>query len=239
MSLKDLYLLRFDDETLKVKSDFKKVLKEECKKKYNIESRFDNNKPKVRNTLLLFNIATIMSDKKSTNRFSFAQYIENNWDIEHITPQTPKEIEDKEQRKAWLEQFESSDFISEDFKSKINDIDNAIKDTNWEDIFKLSIDELNKQNIDINSINSIDNLTLLSDTVNRGIGNEYFHKKRQLVIDYSKKGCFIPTCSMNVFLKLYNPSPKNLYFWTADDRQRYTEEIKQQLNAFCQIDGDK
>jgi len=216
-----IYKLREKEGNLISKSTFIENLKNDIKIEIDLEATY-NNKEKVRKVLLAFNIATILSDKESNSRFSFARFKKNKWDIEHITPQNPKEINSSEKRKAWLDQFKNEDFYSNDFDFSNED--------NWAIIKKQGIEVLEKKSAEYTD--SIDNLTLLTDGTNRGIGNKTFYEKRAKIIEYAKQGAFIPPCSMNVFLKLYNDNPKDLYFWTEIDREKYLEQIDEKLKFF-------
>jgi len=227
-SIAKIYKLRKKGKEVKSKSDFIRELK------VLINSDIDNffnlvykNKEKINKVLLSFNIATILSDKESNNRFSFARYKKKKWDIEHITPQNPKEISGQDERKAWLKQFENESFYSEDF-----DFSN---DDEWKKKWKKGIEILERKS---EYTDSIENLTLLTDSTNRSIGNKTFYEKRAKIITYAKQGAFIPPCSMNVFLKLYNDNPKDLYFWTENDRKKYLKEIENKLQFFNTENND-
>ena len=63
---------------------------------------FNDGKSNVRKVLLLFNILTILQDKKSDMRFPFNKYKVEKWDIEHVCSQTDKLITDESQRRSWI-----------------------------------------------------------------------------------------------------------------------------------------
>lgn len=66
------------------------------------ELSFNDNKSDIKKVLLLFNIQTILQDKKSDLRFPFYKYKREKWDIEHICSQTEKSITDENQRRLWI-----------------------------------------------------------------------------------------------------------------------------------------
>ena len=66
------------------------------------ELSFNDSKGNVRKVLLLFNILTILQDKKSDMRFPFNKYKVGKWDIEHVCSQTDKLITDESQRRSWI-----------------------------------------------------------------------------------------------------------------------------------------
>lgn len=90
---------------------------------------FNDSKGNVKKTLLLFNILTVLQDKKSDLRFPFYKYKIEKWDIEHVCSQTDKYINDEKQRRLWIEDmFEyfvgsSSD---EEVNSYIEELENQI-----------------------------------------------------------------------------------------------------------------
>lgn len=63
---------------------------------------FNVSKEKIRKILLLFNILTVLQDKKSDMRFPFNKYKVGKWDIEHVCSQTDKLITDEKQRRLWI-----------------------------------------------------------------------------------------------------------------------------------------
>ena len=65
--------------------------------------RFDNNndKEKIRNILLLFNIEYLLQNESSHQRFQFDSYQNLNWDLEHICSRT--NIPGDKDRKSWAE----------------------------------------------------------------------------------------------------------------------------------------
>lgn len=90
---------------------------------------FNDSKGNVKKILLLFNILTVLQDKKSDLRFPFNKYKVEKWDIEHVCSQTDKYINDEKQRRLWIEDmFEyfvgsSSD---EEVNSYIEELENQI-----------------------------------------------------------------------------------------------------------------
>lgn len=63
---------------------------------------FNDNKRDIKKVLLLFNIQTVLQDKKSDLRFPFYKYKRDKWDIEHVCSQTEKSITDENQRRLWI-----------------------------------------------------------------------------------------------------------------------------------------
>ncbi len=56
----------------------------------------------VKQVLLLFNILTVLQSNKSDMRFPFSKYKKEKWDIEHISSQTDKRINDDGRRLEWI-----------------------------------------------------------------------------------------------------------------------------------------
>lgn len=219
LSLSDLYKLYAENKDI---TGFKTALKDRCKKtvKYEnnnfLELRYDEEKNQVFNLLLLFNIATLNANSQEKNRFSFADFHKNKWDVEHISPQNPK---DNEELKKIIEDRQNPIFTA---------LKNALSQNNEKEIES----EREKFFATDESLMSIENLTLLTSHDNRGIGNKFFSEKRNKLKEYFQKGSFIPTCSMNVFMKFYSENPRQMDFWDEKDRQSYKEAIKQKIKSF-------
>lgn len=203
LSLSYLYKLYAKNNGI---TGFKTALKDHCKKHVDykdnnfLELRYDERKDQVFNLLLLFNIATLNANLQEKNRFSFANFHKNKWDVEHISPQNPKDNEELKKIEEKIK-LEREKFFATD-----------------------------------ESLMSIENLTLLTSHDNRGIGNKFFFEKRNKLKEYFQKGSFIPTCSMNVFMKFYSENPQQMNFWDKDDRKCYKKAIKDRIIEFF---GDK
>lgn len=204
----------------KSKNEFKKWLVDECKNHIDypdgfMQLRYDENKDKVFNLLLLFNIATLNERPQEAVKFSFANLHKYNWDIEHISPQNPQNIEKvtKELREG------NVNGIFTDLLEKINNGESYDK-------------ELDKFFAMDDDLMAIGNLTLLIAHDNRGIGNGFFFKKRQKLQEYYQQGSFIPACSMNVFMKFYSDNPEQMAFWDEKDRESYKNKLEQTIKKF-------
>lgn len=219
LSLSDLYKLYAENKGI---TGFKTALKDRCKKTVNYENnnfwelRYDEEKNLVFNLLLLFNIATLNANSQEKNRFSFANFHKNKWDVEHISPQNPK---DNEELKKIIEDRQNSIFTA--LKDALSQNDEEKIKSEREKFF--ATDE---------SLMGIENLTLLTSHDNRGIGNKFFSEKRNKLKEYFQKGSFIPTCSMNVFMKFYSENPRQMDFWDEKDRQSYREAIERTIKSF-------
>ncbi|MBR6250170.1 MAG: DUF262 domain-containing protein [Bacteroidales bacterium] len=212
-SLADIFT-KFNNS--KSKHEFKDWLKEECKEYISypdefMNLRYDTNKSEVLNLLLLFNIATLLKKPQEHVKFSFASFHNYKWDVEHISPQNPKDIEAIKQK---LRDCNSNHIFDSLLQKDVVD------------------EEMNKFFADDDELMGLGNLTLLTAHDNRGIGNKFFFEKRNKLQEYYQDGSFIPTCSLNVFLKFYTEEPDQMLFWDENDRKDYTQEIKSKITDF-------
>lgn len=85
--------------------------------------------------MLLFNVLSVLDCEKSSARFSFKNFYDTKWDLEHISSQTPKDIDD-DGKTDWILtnlayfsgikfDFENKD--SREKRKKITDYKNKIK----------------------------------------------------------------------------------------------------------------
>lgn len=200
----------------KSKQGFKDWLKEESKKYINypdefMNLRYDTDKSGVFNLLLLFNIATLLKKPQERIKFSFANFHKYKWDVEHISPQNPKNID---QIKLKLSECNTNHIFDSILQKDVID------------------EDMNKFFATDDDLMSIGNLTLLAAHDNRGIGNRFFFEKRQKLQEYYQEGSFIPMCSMNVFLKFYTQEPDQMLFWSEEDRKNYADKIKDTITDF-------
>ncbi|MBC2457039.1 GmrSD restriction endonuclease domain-containing protein [Clostridium beijerinckii] len=78
--------------------------------------------------------------------------------------------------------------------------------------------------------NSIGNLTLLSNYINSGIGNEPYMVKKEKVYEYFKKGAFIPLSTMMIFTDIYMNNMEEKRQWLPESRDLY---LKDMLDTIC------
>ena len=208
----------------KSKKTFKKWLVNECMNHIDypdgfMQLRYDENKDKVFNLLLLFNIATLNERPQEAVRFSYANLHAYKWDVEHISPQNPK---NDDALKTVVEKFKDNECL----KKLIAALNKEEKDA---DIIE---EERAKYFAAGDDLMGIQNLTLLSFHDNRGIGNKFFFEKRQKLQEYYQQGSFIPACSMNVFMKFYSDNPEQMAFWDEKDRESYKNKLEQTIKKF-------
>lgn len=211
----------------KSKDAFKKWLKDECKSHIDypngfMQLRYDEHKDSVFNLLLLLNIATLNERPHEAVKFSFANLHGNKWDVEHISPQNPKNDDDL---KKAVEKF----IDNEDFKRLFD----ALNKPHKEEKDKKTIEDARTNYFATgDDLMGIQNLTLLTAPDNRGIGNKFFFEKRQKLQEYYQQGSFIPACSMNVFMKFYSNNPEQMAFWDKNDRNSYKNKLESTIKKF-------
>lgn len=211
--------------------------------------------------LLLFNIVTIASDKKSNYRFPFHLFKSQQWDIEHIRSKNDKELNKPEEWKSWIKDmvtyFTSKDIdqeIVDDLTDKrieeqfsLKELDKDVHEelrsmiiAYKEDNIQKSIVQLSfsffrtyfKEDKDDLDKDSIGNLALLDAYTNRSYGNAFYTLKRQRIQENGKYGLFVPVCTTNTFMKVYSKKLENLNFWSTEDAESYTLEIINVLKPY-------
>ncbi|MFC2039868.1 DUF262 domain-containing protein [Chloroflexota bacterium] len=225
----------------KTKTEFKELLKKKITEhvQCNIdELNYEDDSPKIRKVLLLFNIATLLSNSGSNARFQFERYKNESWDIEHIHSVQSEMPEAATHIKDWLEQVEGFS-ENEELKAKISEYLNT-KHSVDDDVFSLLYNEIlsfySERGV-IENVDAISNLTLLDSGTNRGYKNAIFPIKRQKIIEKDTYGTFIPICTKNVFMKYYTQKVDQMTFWGKEDRKDYFETMKRVLSPY--ISGDE
>ena len=205
------------------KKDFIKKLKEKCKLiiRYPDHLEFKYNKDAVWKLLIQFNIAALLIKQDEKLKFSFSDFHKYNWDVEHISPQNPK---DDIAFKKLLDDYKEC-FLPDDLKNYFSN------ETTLEKQLEI------KRRYFAEDPDILGNLTLLRDKENRGIGNRFFFDKRAKLKEYFQSGAFIPTCSMNIFVKFYSNNPEQMLFWEEQDQTDYLESMNVVFENFYK--GDK
>lgn len=197
--------------------------------------RYDNNYDRVWNLLLLINIATLnMVKTEELNRvhkiskFSFADFHNCKWQIEHISPRQAKVTEDLE-----IPGIAEMPPVG----TKITEIDDMMLKEKI-DPYVASLDE---------SVMCLSNLTFLSNHINASIGNHHYTEKRDLVLKKQSEGFYLLPSSMMVFTKAYTDKAgynkeiveSKTSFWSDIDRKAYLCMIKNILsNPYFEVKKD-
>ena len=202
-------------ETNTNKIIFKNHIKNEIKRIINsigidtpLKEKIFDDKKKWKPLLLLHNIQTVINQNielKNQNKyrqsvfykFPFHLYKKEKWDVEHIAPVTPSNLDKKKDQDEWLEccllsdlleltQENIRDYLKNRDKNKDFDEDGKIFKNLAKDITefvlekKLELDEKNK--------NKIWNFVLLDSSSNRSYKNALFAVKRRFIIG-KDQGC--------------------------------------------------
>lgn len=179
------------------------------------------------NILLLLDVISHTKDNEIGNPLPFlkAKYFTNyKEDKEHIFAGTPKELmelTDFDALKNYIESLESEinfPFSKEDWYSfEIQERETKLNDLKT---------EIHKKT----PINSIGNLVLLHQTINRGYGNDGYRKKRSEILSNTVNGLYVRQHTVKVFLK--HKSQENLNTWEFSDVRKNANEIAITLEEF-------
>lgn len=201
------------------------------------------------NVLLLLNIEQYINDI-SNNKFPFDLYKNENWSVEHINPQNPKDFENIKAIKHWLNSFKTY-FSERDTEKELQEnittfleILNGLDQTKRLAEVRLKKEDSAILNGIIEKITSllelhkIGNLTLLDRNTNSKLGNKVFKTKRtdllHLYYHSKNENVFIPESTKDVFTKNY--SKKESAFadeiFGFQDMEDYKLHITQQLKKY-------
>ena len=173
--------------------------KEENEKTAFSENWYDNKLVMV--STLLDIISILSSNSAYLPARHFKVYKE---DLEHIFPQTPvgDRVKDKVKQTQILKEYLEiiNQLLSEEEKIYIGDCDINWDDQNWKDGIKASINDKIKKVIPINSLG---NMCVLHESVNRGYGNDFFLEKRIDIMRKSQEGFFIRPHVYDAFNKIF------------------------------------
>ncbi|WP_434953189.1 DUF262 domain-containing protein [Shewanella sp. HL-SH4] len=198
----------------------------------------------IRSWLLLFNLATALSDERSNLRFQFDNFKCQRWDIEHIRSVTNDKPGRNDQQREWLghckEYFESQEMQ----KDLVKEIDTYLilpsippNPEAFDKIYEELLKVFNEESF-WEAQHGVANLTLLDESTNRSYGNSVFAIKRQKLLELDQAGIFVPLCTRNVFLKCYSPQVGNAMFWSEKDRDGYEVAMIDTLtDFFCGFAG--
>lgn len=190
---------------------------------------------KIRTTLLLFNLTSLLQNLASNIRFQFDSFKANSWDIEHVRSVTTSIPKGKTERDRWLQLARKQLTGADDQRELCQAIaayfaqTESATDTQFHDLHTRVLAAF-KEDSEVDD--SIGNLTLLDAQTNRGYGNAVFAVKRERILELDQRGIFVPLCTRNLFLKCYSQGVDHLLFWSVKDSQGYLEAMCNTLVNF-------
>jgi hypothetical protein len=199
----------------------------------------------IRQTLALFNIATLLKTRKVDFRFPFDVYHSNAWDIEHVSSQAGENLNRADDQDEWLELCKSElkpdlDAGDRNAGNLMEQIDHFRQKTSSQLSFEALRDKIQdyfEESGLHDGLHGIGNLTLLDAGTNRAYKNALFAVKRSTILGNEKKGTFILPCTRDLFLKVYSERPANLRRWKAEeDGSAHKDAI---CNVLEQFFGEK
>lgn len=214
---------------------------------YNNESGSDNKK--IRSILLLYNLAALEVEEKTDVKFAFDKFkIKNAWDLEHINAvasERPTDESDIETNASliWLKSALELPDIDKIYTSDNQKVHDLIKETIEKKLYLSKNDNSKFINIyesvinyfnELESPDSIGNLTLLDAGINRSYKNDVFPIKRKKIIEKNCSDIYIPLGTKKVFFKAYAES-KNLLKWTQEDFDGYVTDIIDKISKYLEI----
>lgn len=186
-----------------------------------------SNRRAVKTTLLLFNVATLLANRKSNIRFQFDSFKSEVWDIEHIRSVVNISLDSHTDQVRWLnltvgylETVDIHQDLVKDIQAFILLPQREATQERFEALHNEVLKVFKEDNSD-ETDNGIFNLTLLDQTTNRSYKNAVFAVKRQRLLDLDQAGIFVPICTRNVFLKSHSAHVDNNMFWSKEDRDGY------------------
>ena len=264
--LKDLY----DIADFSTKTEFKQKLDEIIKNLIKFkkadktyvtdifdELNYEDNYPEIKRILLLYNIISMIEDKKEnkeetekslilkdTSFFPFHAYKKMVWNLEHIASRqddAPKNKDVLPWLKGTLPHINENKELKKNILTLIEELSKINDCNNYNEKQKSKIAEIYRNtityfsgNIDEDGKNRISNLALLDEKTNKSYGNKVFPKKRREIIEQEQKGVFVPICTKKVFYKClpYENEYPNISFWTKGDIIAYKKDIETVLAKY-------
>lgn len=192
--------------------------------------------------LLLMNVESVRRRRGSSERYSFREHAAGEWSLEHIHAQNAERLNRADQWVEWLrlhrEALAHMPSVGEQRRAELlSSIDEAmgsitaarfrVLEAELAEVFSTSGEA------ETTGVHSIANLALLPRDVNSALSNGFFEVKRRAVIDWDKKGAYIPVCTRHAFLKYYTAAEaQQVHFWSAQDREGYLQALVESVSPY-------
>ena len=244
-----------------MKSEFLSYLKETCSSTIIEhgecalqELDYVNNKEKIHNILLLFNLATTQNQISEMARYPFDRHFEaakQRWSLEHIHAQNEK-------RATWKEEQFSKikNFLSKIHVSGIESLHKHLKDKKSsadisDDAYKAIIGAFMGEKIEYDAVkrtfssawekdDHLTNMALLQGDKNASFNNKLFPEKREKLAEYEnaeQPTAFVPICTRNVFFKHYSPNSENPFVWDKTAGEEYVTVLTETVAAYLGLEA--
>lgn len=194
----------------------------------------DTHKEKCARLLLLMNVETVRRVKDSTERYSFRIHRRGAWSLEHIHAQHAEGLTKAEQWKEWLRLHREAlaDLPSvnptrrETLLARIDGVGDQIDRQVFQDLARDVTAAFtlmdSSTSATVHSVHSVTNLALLASGHNSALSNAVFEVKRRRILEFDRRGEYIPVCTRQVFLKYYTDADaQQVHFWSTQDRESY------------------
>ncbi|MCG8785172.1 DUF262 domain-containing protein [Tenacibaculum finnmarkense] len=241
-----------------IKKAFSKTKKRDNKEIeiYNLENlHYENLKKQCSDILLLLNI-TYYINSNSPHKFPFNLFKNENWSVEHINPQNPRDFKTVQYLLEWL--VVNKEYYSKNdnkaiielldkvlvFAKKL-DSSKTLKDNKLTKDQVQDLEDLTERiTVDL-GLHGVSNLALLDVNTNSKIGNKPFLEKREELLKLDQEGkyvnskgeiklVYLPICTKNVFSKIYTTDKKSTVksFFGKEDMDAYRLFIEKQLKPY-------
>lgn len=207
------------------------------------------NRKRCEAILLLFNIEYFLRES-SDNRFPFDLYKEEQWSVEHINPQNPREFQDIQSLIDWLTSFQ--DYFEKEgdqdlllrtrsilmFFESVTDKSQKVSSARLSSEDRVAFSEFVEEITSRMELHKIGNLCLLDKNTNSKLGNRVFLSKRAEVLNlyYNSKAkdVFIPAGTRDVFTKSFPSTEPSLghTFFGLKDMEKYQTFIQNRLQTY-------
>jgi len=176
--------------------------------------------------LILLDVIASLDDSQAFMRPKY--FTKNANDIEHIFPQNPELPSLKKEFIVFINsRIDTDKFDLQDYDEKTED-----------ELYMGKVEEFIKTHINSIHINSIGNLVLLYNSLNRSIGRKSYAQKRSRVIQYFNEGQYIQPHTFRVFVRYFDDGiseTRELEHWTNLDIEANAKAIEQRINGFFNI----
>ncbi|MDE7441513.1 MAG: DUF262 domain-containing protein [Muribaculaceae bacterium] len=247
-----------ENEIPLAKDKFMEKLDELISESINLSSKedllalgYDSNRERLHRVLNLFNVETERLMDEGKRRFPFDKHKESNWSLEHVHAQNAENLTKNKDILAWLEShfeilnsdankiYAANETLLEKMKVLINELRSGRDPGNVRDRFRGIQEEAislfsSREMMDRDNpyLHGLANMALLDSAQNAALSNSVFDVKRQRIIEYDKRGKYIPICTKNLFFKYYTKENPSLSFWGEADRRNYVEAIDERVSPY-------
>lgn len=213
----------------------------------------NNDKDKLNDVLLLFNLALLERQTSELSRYPFKEHTEAAWSLEHIHAQNERTLTEKDVIEL------SNELGIEGDEIRIDTLNEMLEDAYGDGVVQITTRQSNSDAIEDKptwvlrckeqEVHGLGNLALLDRRYNSKLSNKLYPEKRRIMALWEKRKqvkskkesdsiAFIPLGTKMAFFKHFTTRKSAPFVWSREDSEEYFDTIVKLVADYVGLDEE-